>query len=113
MRVKIVVSGVPTWCTIKYMNVLGSLPSSSSGRYSLDGLDVTKLIRMFLVLLVSGFVQQASTLAGATYVWHGVDFTPYVVVLIPLLLEAARRFLSGDSASPAPSTSASAAAPKT
>lgn len=77
------------------MNPLGKLPASDSPQFSLNKLDWQKLGRMALVQ-AAGFVATAlPMLAGFTYKFKGVDFTPVVVIFVGWLGEALRRFVSG------------------
>lgn len=77
------------------MNILGSLPTSTSVGGKLDSLDFAKLLRMGLVLAASGVVTFIAPKIGSfSYVWHGIDFTSVVIPATALLVEGLRRFIA-------------------
>ena len=80
------------------MNPISRLPASTSTRFSLNGLDFAKIFREVLLLAASVLITESPRLLGAHYVYQGVDYTPEVVVLVRIAVEAARRFLTGDAA---------------
>jgi hypothetical protein len=96
--VKITVKGA-----LKFMNPLGSLPGASSDQFSLNWMDILKVVRMLAVQGASLFITMwAPSLMGMNYFWHGQDFTPYVLIAVSAGVEMARRFVSGNSPAPEP-----------
>ena len=86
------------------MNPLSQLPQSSSKQFSLDSIDLQKILRFLIVQILGLFVSMAPVLAGYHYAWSGVDFTPIVVVLVNTGAESIRRFLNGGKTSLPPET---------
>jgi len=76
-------------------NPLGSLPASNSQRFTLNSIDWLKILRYLLIQAIGGFIGIAPTLMGERYVIFGQDVTQYVILLIPVLVEAGRRFMAG------------------
>ena len=66
------------------MNPLGSLPGASSTPGTLNTLDWQKILRALLVQLISAFVVLAPKLAGMTYIYKGTDYTPAVLIVMPI-----------------------------
>lgn len=83
------------------MNPLGTLPGSTAPRYSINTLDLQKILRFLLVQIIGlALTMGVPYLTGLHYVWGGIDYTPQVVILVNTAAEAVRRFLSGDSPAP-------------
>lgn len=80
------------------MNPLGPLPASTSPKFSLQSLDLQKIGRFTLVQGIGAFATYAPMLAGYKYEFGGIDFTPFVVSGVPVLVEAARRWLTNNQA---------------
>lgn len=77
------------------MNPLTPLTGPQSKQFSLNELDWKKILRFFIVQLVGLFLTiGVPYLLKFTYSWKGSDYTPYVLVVVNALAEAARRFLA-------------------
>lgn len=74
------------------MNLLTSLPASTSPQFKLNSLDWQKIGRMALIQLVGLGVSMIPMFMGFSYKLHGTDYTPIVVLALGWLLEAGRRF---------------------
>lgn len=77
------------------MNPLGQMPAASSAGTSLNSIDLTKLLRTFLVAAIGALLTFIPTWMGATYVWHGHDLTAVVYAGLTFLSEVCRRWLAG------------------
>lgn len=78
------------------MNPLGALPASTSKQFSLSALDWKKLLRLLLIQILGLFLSTGvPALLGYHYVFGGVDYTGFVVIIVGTLAEAVRRFLAG------------------
>jgi hypothetical protein len=78
------------------MNPLGSLPATSSPQFSISAIDWEKICRAALVQVISLFVTLGvPRLLSFTYIYHGVNYTPEVLLVVNGAAEAARRFLTG------------------
>ncbi len=74
---------------------LGTLPASTSPRFSLNTIDFEKLFRDALTWALGYFVTfGVPYLLGRKWVIDGTDYTALVGAITPLLANAARRFLS-------------------
>jgi hypothetical protein len=77
------------------MNILGTLPISTSPQFHLNSVDWLKVLRFLLVQAIGLFVTiGAPFLLKFTYTLKGTDYTPYVLVVVNAAAEAARRFLT-------------------
>lgn len=76
-------------------NPLGSLPASTSPRFTLDKTDVLKVVRFLMMQGAGLLISEAPKLMGMTYVYKGVDYTPDVLIVVSAAAELARRFLAG------------------
>lgn len=74
---------------------MGPLSASTSPKFSLNALDWRKILRLMLVQVAGAAVTLAPTLTHFRYIWHGIDFTPVVLLLVNGGIETGRRFLSG------------------
>ena len=77
------------------MNPLAPIIGPQSQRFSLNWTDVRKVFRFLFVQAVGLFLTLGvPKLLQFTYVYKGVDYTPYVLILVNSSAEAARRFLA-------------------
>ena len=79
------------------MNPMKQLPNSTSKQFSLDLVDFAKVARMLLVQVIGLLLTFVPTFMGYSYVYHGVDLTPFVTVAIGALAEAGRRYVTDHS----------------
>jgi hypothetical protein len=77
------------------MNPLSSLPASTSPQFSLNKLDWQKIGRMALVQVAGLLASLLPMAAGFSYKFGGVDYTPFVVMIVNLLAEGLRRWSTG------------------
>jgi hypothetical protein len=78
------------------MNLLGTLPPAMSQQFRLNLVDILKVLRFLLVQALGLFLTLGvPALLKFTYVYKGVDYTPYVLIVVNSAAEAARRFLTG------------------
>jgi hypothetical protein len=90
MNAYIKVSGVP-----KVVNPLANLPASNSAPWTLNGLDLMKLLRMGIIMGVSiGIEYGVPALTGFKWEFGGRDYSGVMLVLMPVIIDAARRFIA-------------------
>jgi hypothetical protein len=80
------------------VNVMGSLPASTSTQFHLSQVDWLKILRIFLVQVLGIVASELPKLAGYTYVYKGTDYTTEVVLVVNTGAELIRRFLAGQKA---------------
>jgi len=77
---------------------LGPLPGDTSKQFHLNQIDWLKILRIFLIQVGGIFLTEVPKLVGMNYVWKGVDYTPYVILIVNCLAEMVRRWLTGQKA---------------
>ncbi len=86
---------IPTPGVPVSLNPLAPQPPNTSPRFSLNSVDWAKIFRFMLVQTVGLFLSLGVPhLLNFSYVFNGMDYTPYVVFIVNGLAEAARRLLS-------------------
>lgn len=82
------------------MNPLSSLPNDTSKQFSLNKTDWKKIGRMALVQILALIAAYLPTLAGMTYIYKGVNYTPVVLIVLSSAGEAIRKYTTGSTAAP-------------
>jgi hypothetical protein len=77
------------------MNPLAALPASKAPQFSVNKVDMLKILRGFIILVLSSFVTYGVPyLLHLSYSWHGTDYTPGVLIVVNGIAELIRRFLT-------------------
>jgi hypothetical protein len=69
------------------MNIMGKLPEAPSKRWTLNGVDVAKIARDWIVTLLTMALTWLAANQGFPVVINGKDYTATSMLLIPLVIK--------------------------
>jgi len=76
--------------------LLGQMPASDSPQFSVNALDLKKIGREAVMMIIPLSVPVITSMEGYRYTIHGADCTVVVVVGLRLVLEGIRRLIAGE-----------------